>query len=72
MKNERLYEFTCPYCENRERISLDLDQEVEIICKKCNQKIDLDILQIVESSNMEFHGDEVTPYNPNGETLSKR
>jgi transcription elongation factor Elf1 len=71
MKNERLYEFTCPYCGNYEKVELDIDEVEEVICKKCNQKIDLDELRIVESSNMEFHGDTPTIYNPN-ENKQKR
>lgn len=64
---KKLYEYTCPFCENYEKLLLDLDNIDSITCKKCNQKIDLDLLNIVESSSMEFHGDSLTPYNPNEE-----
>ena len=69
---KKLYEYTCPFCGNYEKVTLDLDEIDELICKKCNQKIDLDLLNIVESSSMEFHGEAPTPYNPNEDNILRR
>ena len=34
---KKLYEYTCPFCENYEKLLLDLDNIDSINCKKCNQ-----------------------------------